>query len=178
MNIENENEWREIPGYDGKYLISIRGEIYTRHRGKLLSPFTTEKGYLRVTLCRENKLIKYRVHRLVAQMFIPNPENKPEVNHKDFNKKNNYVDNLEWSTMAENLEHAVEGNKGTPCKPVYMICKKTSNVTAFKSVMDATRHLYPEVKERKLLSDCSKAIRKVLSGRLKTHKGYFFRFVD
>lgn len=178
MNIENKNEWREIPNYDGMYLVSTKGEIYSKKRNKLLAPFTTEKGYLRATLSKESKLTKFRVHRLVAQMFIPNPDDKPEVNHKDFNKKNNHITNLEWSTMAENHDHALEGNKAAPRKPVYMICPKTNQMFKFPSIMEATRHLNPTIKERKALVNYSKSIRKVLAGTLKTHKGYMFKLAE
>lgn len=74
-----------------------------------MKPWVDKHGYLTVGLRRPNKTTeKFYVHRLVAQYFIPNPENKPEVNHKDFNKSNNWVNNLEWCTRAENSKHFVD----------------------------------------------------------------------
>lgn len=66
-------------------------------------------GYMRVELSNNCKRKTYSVHRLVAEQFIPNPENKSEVNHKDFNRKNNSVDNLEWVTRQENSDHKING---------------------------------------------------------------------
>lgn len=84
------------------YLITEDGKIYSKTSKKFLSPATNDNGYLVVSLEGKNK----RVHRLVATEYIPNPENKPEVNHIDGDKKNNHVVNLEWVTSKENKEHA------------------------------------------------------------------------
>lgn len=73
---------------------------------KRLSPFNNGKGYLAVTTTIDYKKKNYYIHRLVAEAFIPNPDNKPEVNHKDGNKSNNHFKNLEWNTLKENRDHA------------------------------------------------------------------------
>lgn len=93
------------PEYDN-YLISESGHVY--RKGRKLSAWQSKKGYLRVCLSISGKTISRPVHRLVAQTYIPNPENKPEVNHKDTNKTNNSVSNLEWATNEENVEHAIK----------------------------------------------------------------------
>ena len=88
------------------YIITKRGEVINKHNNG--------KGYLRVIIGKK----RYFVHRLVAQKFIPNPENKLQVNHKDGNKLNNCVDNLEWVTNQENREHAIENGlhlSGSKC---------------------------------------------------------------
>ncbi|QIW89920.1 HNH endonuclease [Bacillus phage Izhevsk] len=77
-------------------------------KGKLMKPKTSKKGYIEVTLTKNNKGKTYKMHRLVALAFIPNIENKPEVNHKDGNKGNNKMGNLEWSTPLENISHAIK----------------------------------------------------------------------
>ena len=100
-----------------RYLIdSVNGNIYSNAKGKsmfLLKPFEKPDGYLAVTLWDDSilgtkKRKTFLVHRLVAETFIPNAENKPTVNHKDGNKKNNCVDNLEWATLSEQQVHACE----------------------------------------------------------------------
>lgn len=111
---------KEIPEYEG-YFITNKGKVYTyvtkgcRNKKKLdktkvhqLKPRYTKKGYARVYL-RNSKSGKRKdlyIHRLVAEAFIPNPENKPEVNHKDCNPSNNKVKNLEWTTRKENLKYS------------------------------------------------------------------------
>lgn len=115
-----EEMWKDIPGYEGFYQASSLGQVRSidrervdklgrkfRVKGKIRKLATSEDGYLEVDLnC--NGVVKYvRVHRLVALTFIANPENKPEVNHKDGNKKNNNIHNLEWATTAENIRHAI-----------------------------------------------------------------------
>ena len=97
--------WKIIEGFDGFYLISNLGRVKNKN-GNIKSSFKNEVGYIRIDLYKNNKPVKYYVHRLVAIAFIPNPESKKEVNHKDGNKSNNNLDNLEWNTSKENKAHA------------------------------------------------------------------------
>lgn len=112
---------KEIPNYKG-YSIDTNGNIYNK-KGKCLKPFSLGY-YLAVDLAIGNgKYERKTIHRLVAITFIPNIHNKPEVNHKDGNKYNNCVDNLEWVTKSENIKHAFDklhhshfGEKNTQSK--------------------------------------------------------------
>ena len=99
--------WKKIDNYDN-YMISNLGNIKNIKRNKLLSPSKNTWGYLGVLLHKNGDKKRYQMHRLVANAFIPNLENKKEVNHKDGNKLNNHVDNLEWVTRSENMIHAYQ----------------------------------------------------------------------
>lgn len=110
--------WKDIPAYEGHYQISSLGNVRsvvkwvaTANNGKQLRPSCVLKplndgNYLRVRLSTFGKTKNIRIHRLLALAFIPNPDNKSQVNHKDGNKLNNSIDNLEWATPAENSNHA------------------------------------------------------------------------
>ena len=102
--------WRDIAGYEGLYEVSDLGNVrslnYLRTgQTRILKPMKTPKGYQQVHLCKDGNIKKNYVHRLVAQAFIENPNNLPEINHKDENKENNAVTNLEWCDHKYNINH-------------------------------------------------------------------------
>jgi hypothetical protein len=111
----NSEEWREIEGFDGKYLVSNLGRVKSnpgRQEGRVLKPGTQSKGYQTVYLylpVKPKKAISLSVHRIVMKAFGPPAgRGQAEINHKDMNKKNNCLDNLEWCSSKENHVHAVE----------------------------------------------------------------------
>lgn len=102
-------QWKDIEGFEGMYQVSNTGKVRSFRRcakGRELTPWYAKNGYCQVYFVVDNKRIAKKVHRLVAQAFIENPESKPEVNHVDGRKENNHVSNLEWSTRQENMNHA------------------------------------------------------------------------
>jgi len=99
-------EMREIVGYAGRYSITPDGRVWGHRRGGFVRPYGLKTGYLGVLLGNKPNRKHFTVHRLVAQAYVPNPGGKPEVNHKDRNKANNAVSNLEWTTHQKNRAHA------------------------------------------------------------------------
>ena len=102
-------ELRDVVGYEEFFSVTEDGRVYSKRTNKFLVQGTLHTGYKVISSRiggRYGKCICVRVHRMVAQAFIPNPDNKPSVNHKDGNKTNNHVSNLEWVTVSENNRHA------------------------------------------------------------------------
>jgi hypothetical protein len=100
--------WKKIKDYEN-YEINELGQV--RRDNKILKEFSHTNNYLFVTLCKKGKARSFRIHRLLAEAFIPNPENKAFVNHKDGNRRNNTLSNLEWVTSSENNLHAYHVTK-------------------------------------------------------------------
>ena len=95
-------EWRAVPGYEGLYEVSNKGNVKSLIKNKIIKCFINRCGYRLVGLSKNGIRKKITIHRLVAQVFIPNPDNLPEVNHLDEDKSNNSVDNLEWCDRKYN----------------------------------------------------------------------------
>lgn len=96
-----EEVWKPVAGYEGLYEVSNLGNIYSIKLKRNVG-YGNKEGYITVSLTKNNERREYLAHRIVAEAFIPNPENKPCVDHVDTNRKNNRVDNLRWCTYAEN----------------------------------------------------------------------------
>ncbi len=131
-------EWKQIKGYEGLYEVSSQGNI-RNSRGKILKVHPQNSGYLQITLYlkdegqpKNERRKKFLVHRLVAEAFIPNPETKLTVNHKNGDKCCNTVENLEWNTYSENLLHARNTGLNPETKPT--LGKKLSKASQYHNV--------------------------------------------
>lgn len=102
--------WKDIEGYEGRYMVSNYGRIKNCARNKYLTPSVDSYGYLRVWLGNKKDRKIHSIHRLVAVAFLPNPFNLPQVNHKDEDRSNPYVGNLEWCTAQYNTEYSQSVN--------------------------------------------------------------------
>ena len=164
-----------VPGYEGYYEISNLGNIKSLRSGKLLKQASNKDGYKFVCLAKDGKSRSYGVHRLVALAFLPNPENLPEVNHKDESHDNNCVENLEWISKKGNRNYGTYRERmskslkesGTNNKSISAYDKKTLKfVKSYDSITEAEKEL-----------GLSKgAIGKALSGRRKTSAGFVWKY--
>jgi len=113
-----EEIWKDIPGYVGHYQVSDMGRVKSFKLGleRILKPYLKPDGYLSIELSLNNNRKRWLVHRLVLLSFVDAKEGKEDVNHKDFNKANNRLENLEWMSPKENTHHAMEGGVFTPSK--------------------------------------------------------------
>lgn len=145
-------EWRDIPGWEGLYQVSDEGQVRVigGRQGAIDKKLQNLKirgcGYVYANLSRSHKKAQVGVHRLVAMAFIPNPENKPQVNHIDGDKTNNAVSNLEWVTQEENCSHSHRiGLHDEDIRrrsiPVIATNISTGEVTEYKSAREASRVL-------------------------------------
>ena len=165
------NEFKDIPNFEGMYQIDKNGNVkslYNYRKGNILKP-RLKKGYYQIGL-RKNGIRKwYAIHRLIALTFIPNPNNYKCVNHKDENKLNNNVNNLEWCTSKYNNEYGtrIERVKMKTSKPVLQYDLKGNFIREYKSVREATK--LNNIKSISNISLCCK-------GKYKQVKGYVWKF--
>jgi hypothetical protein len=178
-----EEIWKPAKDYEGLYEISNQGRVRGLDRkdprgitvkGVILKFQEDKDGYYRVNLCKSGKKKPFRVNRLVAINFIENPDNLPVVNHKDGNKKNNKVENLEWCTRSENDLHAfrtglrVPYNGGTN-KHIAKVDIHTNKILeTYASITEAASEI----------GVTTQAVTSCAHGRSRTCKGYNWIFID
>lgn len=161
----NEN-WRTIRGYEGFYEVSTLGRVRNSRTRRILSPQRARGGYLFVQLCRPGQCKPCKIHRLVATAFLENPNNFPQVNHKNGNTADNRVSNLEWCSQEYNIwhEHRVLGKNNKATRRV--LCVETNEV--FSSHEEAAAKV--GVSKQMISFACC--------GRRKTAKGYHWKYLD
>lgn len=161
----NKEIWLPIKDYEN-YEISNLGRV--RKNNKILRQYENDKGYLYVGLSKNNKRKFFRVHRLVAMAFINNSENLPEVNHKDENKLNNRIDNLEWCTRLYNMRYGNAQEKATKTryKKINQYDLSGNLIKTWNSIKEATETLK------------NTHIRDVLKGRRKTASNSYWTYCD
>ena len=157
--------WKAISGYEGLYEVSDLGRVKSLNYNRtgmenILKPGTNHKGYLHVSLYKDGHVKTVKVHRLVAESFIPNPQGLETVNHKDEVKTNNTVTNLEWMSRADNKRYSAN-------KPVQMLDKSTGELLAtLPSTMEASR--ITGINQVDICICCN--------GKLKSAGGYIWRY--
>lgn len=142
MELRDSEIFAEISGFPN-YSISNFGRVINKVTGKTLGNFKDTKGYPITFLYSDQKRKTLKVHRLVSISFIPNPENKPQVNHKDGNKTNNHWSNLEWATNSENGKHAWDNNLRTKSEKMVRAMRSVSQLNK-KRILDTRTGLYFE----------------------------------
>lgn len=152
---------KEIKNFNG-YFVTNTGEIYSNKKNNIMTQLKLKEdkdGYLEIGLYHEGKRYFRRVHRLVAEAFIPNPYHLPQINHKDGNVKNNNVDNLEWCTCQDNLLHSFRVLKRKPsittAKPIKLYNKITKTILYFNTIKDCAYYLNMSYEHlNRLLTGC------------------------
>ena len=156
-----------INGLDN-FAVSNHGNIKNVKTGRLLTPQLNKRGYLAYTFYQRGVKKNLRIHRLVGLYFVPNPDNKPYINHKDGDKTNNHAENLEWCTAKENDVHARKNKLKDQEKPILAQEISTGDTFSFKSVTEAGA----------ILGINTGTIRKVLKGRRNQTHGYSFSYLQ
>lgn len=171
-----EEIWKNVVGYEGLYMVSNFGEIISIKRNVVLKPSINHKGYCHVVLSKQGGRKTLRVHRLVAQAFIPNLENKPQVNHIDCDKQNNSVINLEWVTNGENQLHAwsnglqkdVTGHNNPKARKINQYDINGNHIKTWKCIKDICDELHVH----------RTSIHRCLNGKYKTSCGYIWKYAN
>lgn len=161
--------FKPIKGYESKYMISNLGNVKNLRTGNIMKPEVLRNGYLRVELWKDHTRKHKLVHRLVAEAFIPNPLNLPQVNHKDEDKTNNSVDNVEWCDAKYNSNYGTRGQRigNQQSKAIQQLDDTGKLIATYKSTKEAAE------KTGFQQSNISAAA----LGKIKHHKGFVWAYV-
>lgn len=179
--------WKDIEGYNNKYQISNYGRIkslcdnHLMKREVILKPRIANNGYLYINLYKNSKCKTKRIHRLVAETFIDNPNNLPQVNHIDGNKLNNKANNLEWVSASDNCKHAYINGLSNPINNLPKDLKGKNNPKAKKIIqLDINNN---PIKKWETIKEASETLKinhisACCRGNRKTAGGYVWKYVD
>lgn len=178
--------WVDVKGYENLYLVSNYGRVKSlerysrynnrRYQTKIIKCHYNTKKYLDVELSNNEFRNRYRIHRLVAEAFIPNPENKPQVNHKDGNKANNHVDNLEWCNNSENQKHAFAN--GLNKRGMYGSSPKAKRVVQYSLNGSLIREWDSIIRIYRELGYSDAYISSCCKGKCKQAYGYIWKYKE
>lgn len=171
--------WKPIPNYEGIYVVSNQGRVksltrkirckcnaYLTHKESILKGTLTRKGYRVILLSKNCKNHIYKLHRLVAMAFVPNPNNYKEINHKNENKDDNRADNLEWCTRSYNIHFGTGLKRRIESQKTKVLCHENNKI--YSSIKDAALDL----------GICRSGISQVILGNKEKHCGYHFSKVQ
>ncbi len=160
-------KWKDVIGYEGLYRVSNKANVKGLKRNAIVKSHLSNKGYFRINLCKNGISRSFSVHRLMAIAFIPNPENKKEVNHINEIRNDNILDNLEWVTKSENLNHgtalyrrSLKAINGKASKPVNQYSLDNKFIKRFPSISEAQRNGFTLI----CISKCCRGIRNKHAG--------------
>ena len=159
--------WKDIKEYEGLYQVSNEGNVKSlqNNKEKNLKPVSDKYGYLHVILCKNCEHKNYFIHRLVAAAFIPNPYNLPQVNHKDEDRHNNNVNNLEWCDAKYNINYGTRNLKSSISQGKKVKCIETNVI--YNSTKDAERQT--GINQSNIVKACK--------GKYKTSGKYHWEYV-
>lgn len=161
--------WKDIPGYEGLYQVSNYGRVkryFKNGKENFLVGKKDKDGYTWVILSKNQRKKYIHVHRLVADAFVPNTEDKPQVNHKDRNKQNNSANNLEWVTCSENMLHTFATGRKIHRRPIVQYTRNMEFVSLWDSIREAGQAL--KIAESNINACCH--------NRFPTAGGYIWRY--
>lgn len=158
----------EIKGFEN-YHINQKGVIYNKKTGVIKSPYVNKSnGYLYVDLYKNNKSHKKPIHRLIAETFIPNPENKPTVDHINGNRKDNSIENLRWATYSE--QNSRFNTVGVRSEKV-VVAHESGKTMTFEKITDVANHFNCNI------SNISQMLKKGTFGKRGKTRGYKFEYI-
>lgn len=172
------NGFVPINNYENNYLVSKCGDVYSIQSKKILKPYTDKDGYQIVGLFNNGKQKKCKIHRIVATAFIPNPNNYSQVNHKDENPANNFVENLEWCDCSYNINYGNRNNKVAESLRKNPL-KKRRKVSCYDTNMNLIK-TYPSLRsvEKDGYNRGAVYLNCNNKSKTKTYKSYIWKYVE